>query len=150
MLTVQEISDRLEIQALMTRYSNAIDQRAWDRLDEVFTPDAWIDYRAMGGIDGRYPEVKAWLGRAMQGFPRYYHMIANTEIALEGDRASARTVCFNPMEVPLPAGGSQVMFLGLWYVDELVRAPQGWRISRRAEESAFQHNVPQHMNIPQG
>ena len=77
-------------------------------------------------------------------------MIANTEIALEGDRASARTVCFNPMEVPLPAGGSQVMFLGLWYVDELVRMPQGWRISRRAEESAFQHNVPQHMTIPQG
>ena len=71
MLTLEEISDRLEIQALMTRYSNAIDQRAWDRLDEVFTPDAWIDYRAMGGIDGRYPEVKAWLGRAMQGFPRY-------------------------------------------------------------------------------
>ena len=54
------------------------------------------------------------------------------------------------MEVPLPAGGSQVMFLGLWYVDELVRMPQGWRICRRAEESAFQHNVPQHMTIPQG
>ncbi|HLS81647.1 MAG TPA: nuclear transport factor 2 family protein [Steroidobacter sp.] len=149
MLSLQEISDRMEIQQLMVAYGNAIDQRAWDRLDDVFTPDAYIDYRAMGGVDGRYPEVKAWLGPAMQRFPRYYHMVANTEITLEGDRARARTVCFNPMETPLPAGGAQVMFLGLWYVDELVRTPKGWRISKRVEESAFQHNVPEHMKIPQ-
>lgn len=148
MLSLQEISDRMEIQQLMNAYSNAIDQRAWDRLDQVFTPDAYIDYRAMGGIDGRYPDVKAWLGPAMQGFPHYYHMVANTEITIEGDRARARTVCFNPMETPLPGGGSQVMFLGLWYVDELLRTPKGWRITKRVEESGFQHNVPAHMKIP--
>ena len=65
MLSLQEISDRLEIQQLMIDYSSAIDQREFDRLDEVFTPDAYIDYRAMGGIDGRYPEVKAWLKPAL-------------------------------------------------------------------------------------
>lgn len=148
MLSLQEISDRMEIQQLMTLYSNAIDQRDYDRLDQVFMPDAYIDYRAMGGIDGRYPQVKAWLGPAMQSFPRYYHMVSNTEITLEGDQARARTVCFNPMEVPLPGGGMQVMFLGLWYVDKLVRTPEGWRISERVEESGFQHNVPEHMKIP--
>lgn len=149
MLSLQEISDRMEIQQLMVAYSNAIDRREYDRLDQVFTPDAYIDYRAMGGIDGRYPQVKAWLGPAMQGFPRYYHMVSNTDITLEGDRAHARTVCFNPMEVPLPGGGIQVMFLGLWYVDKLVRTPEGWRINERVEESGFQHNVPEHMKIPQ-
>lgn len=147
MLNLDEIADRMEIQQLMTAYSMAIDQRAWDRLDDVFTPDAYIDYRAMGGIDGRYPEVKAWLGTAMQGFPHYFHMVANIAITLEGDRARSRTACFNPMEVPLPAGGSQVMFLGLWYVDELVRTPRGWRICRRVEEQVFQHNVPAHMKV---
>ena len=54
MLTLQEVSDRLEIQQLMAVYSNAIDQRNFDRLAEVFTPDAYIDYRAMGGIAGHY------------------------------------------------------------------------------------------------
>ena len=52
MLDLQEISDRLEIQQLMINYSTAIDQRDFDKLDQVFTPDAYIDYRAMGGIDG--------------------------------------------------------------------------------------------------
>jgi hypothetical protein len=145
MMTLQEVSDRLEIQELMNLYSNAIDQRQFERLDDVFTPDAYIDYRAMGGIAGRYPDVKAWLGPALQAFPHYYHMIANTQIALKGDTATARTVCFNPMEVPLPQGGTQVMFLGLWYLDKLTRTRHGWRISERVEESCFRHNIPQHM-----
>src|SRR5581483_3679890 len=135
MLSLAEISDRLEIQQLMVTYSNAIDRRDFDRLDAVFTPDAYIDYRAMGGIDGRYPQVKAWLRPALQSFPHYYHLIANTEVVLEADSATARTVCFNPMEVPLPQGGTQVMFLGLWYLDKLIRTPEGWRISERVEEA---------------
>ncbi|MES1262816.1 MAG: nuclear transport factor 2 family protein, partial [Peristeroidobacter soli] len=61
MLSLQEISDRLEIQQLMTDYSHAIDQKNFDALDRIFTPDAYIDYRAMGGIDGKYPKIKAWL-----------------------------------------------------------------------------------------
>jgi len=145
MMSLSEISDRLEIQQLMAAYSNAIDRRDFDRLDGVFMPDAYIDYRAMGGIDGPYPQVKAWLGPALQYFPRYYHLIANTEVVLAGDSATARTVCFNPMEVPLPQGGTQVMFLGLWYLDKLVRTPEGWRISERVEEACYQHNVPAHV-----
>ena len=148
MLSLQEISDRLEIQQLMTAYSNAIDRRDFDRLDEVFIPDAYIDYRAMGGIDGRYPQVKQWLKPALAHFPRYYHMIGNTEITLAGDTAEALTVCFNPMNTPLPGGGSQVMFLGHWYRDKLVRTAGGWRIRERVEEGCFQHNVPEHMKIP--
>jgi SnoaL-like domain len=145
MMTLGEISDRLEIQQLMVIYSNAIDAGDFDRLDAVFTADAYIDYRAMGGIDGRYPEVKAWLGPALKYFPRYYHLVANTEIVLAGDAATSRTACFNPMEVPLPEGGHQVMFLGLWYLDKLTRTPEGWRISERVEEACYQHNVPAHV-----
>ena len=144
MLSLQEISDRLEIQQLMVSYAHAIDARDFDRLDRVFTPDAYIDYRAMGGIDGHFPEVKAWLRPALAKFPHYYHMMGNIDVTLSGDTARARTACFNPMECPPPAGAGpgQVMFLGLWYVDELLRTPQGWRIARRVEESCYVHNVP--------
>jgi SnoaL-like domain len=145
MLSLQELSDRIEIQELMIRYSNAIDRRDFDRLDAVFTPDAYIDYRALGGVDGRYPMIKEWLGPALAHFPHYCHLIGNIEITLSGDTARARTLCLNPMETPLPQGGSQVMFLGLWYNDNLVRTPKGWRISQRVEEAGVQHNVPAHM-----
>ena len=75
MLSVQEISDRFEIQQLLIDYSTAIDQKRFDDLDLVFTPDAYIDYTVTGGTEGRFPEVKAWLKDVLPNFPVYYHML---------------------------------------------------------------------------
>ena len=88
MLSQAEISDRLEIQQLLVDYSTAIDQRRFDDLDKVFTPDAYIDYRALGGIDGRYPEVKEWLAQVLPSFPVYAHMLGNFAVRIDGDTAS--------------------------------------------------------------
>ena len=142
MLSLQEISDRLEIQQLMVDYANAIDTRNFDGLDRVFTPDAYIDYRTTGGIDGRFPEVKAWLAEVLPTFPAYQHLNGNVDIRLAGDTATSRTACFNPMAVALPDGKRQVMFIGIWYLDRFVRTPQGWRMCERVEEKSFDHNVP--------
>lgn len=135
MLSLAEISDRLEIQQLLIDYSTAIDRRLFDDLDVVFTPDAYIDYRAMGGIDGHYPEVKAWLTEVLPNFPAYAHMLGNFDVRIEGDKASSRTICFNPMV--LPGLEQQVLFCGLWYEDEFVRTGDGWRMSRRVETKCF-------------
>jgi hypothetical protein len=43
MLSLEEISDRLELQQLLIGYSEAIDRRRFDELDAIFTPDAYID-----------------------------------------------------------------------------------------------------------
>ncbi|OBF32742.1 hypothetical protein A5719_27900 [Mycolicibacterium peregrinum] len=135
MLSLAEISDRLEIQQLLIDYSTAIDRRLFDDLDAVFTSDAYIDYRAMGGIDGRYPEVKAWLAEVLPNFPAYAHMLGNFDVGIDGDKASSRTICFNPMV--LPGLEQQVLFCGLWYEDEFVRTADGWRMSRRVETKCF-------------
>lgn len=154
MLSIEEISDRLEIQDLLIAYSTAIDTRRFDDLDRVFTPDAYIDYRAMGGIDGRFPEVKAWLAHVLPNFPAYAHMLGNVDIRLAGDTATARTLCFNPMVLgaapaatsgagaapPADTGATeqpQVLFCGLWYEDEFARTGDGWRMSRRVEVKCF-------------
>lgn len=135
MLTLQEISDRLEIQQVLIDYSTAIDQRRFDDLDAVFTPDAYIDYRAAGGIDGQYPQIKAWLAEVLPNFPAYSHMLGNFDIRVDGDTASARTICFNPMV--FDEVSKQTLFVGIWYCDELRRTPDGWRLSRRVEEKCF-------------
>jgi hypothetical protein len=104
----------------------------------VFTPDAYIDYRAMGGIDGRYPQVKAWLAEVLPAFANYAHMLGLPSIRVDGDAATARTFCFNPMV--LAADNSEkptTMLLGLWYDDEFVRTADGWRMSRRVESKCF-------------
>ncbi|MCV7434520.1 nuclear transport factor 2 family protein [Mycolicibacterium bacteremicum] len=139
MLSIEEISDRLEIQQLLVAYSTAIDARRFDDLDQVFTVDAYIDYRAMGGIDGHYPEVKAWLAQVLPNFPAYAHMLGNFDVRTTGDTATARTLCFNPMV--LGGDDAQVLFCGLWYDDEFIRTADGWRMTKRVEEKCFDRVV---------
>lgn len=142
MLSLQEISDRLEIEDLLARYCHAIDARDWDALDAVFTPDARIDYSETGGAKGGYPQIKAWLPVALERFPMFQHMIATKKLDIAGDEARCRTILFNPMSYRDEAGAEQVFFMGLWYRDKLLRTPDGWRIAERYEEMAYAHNVP--------
>ena len=113
MLSLAEISDRLEIQQLLVDYATAIDQRRFDDLDRIFTPDAYIDYRAMGGIDGEYPQVKDWLAQVLPNFPAFCHLNGNFDIRLNGDTATARTMCLNPMKLSDGADGDQILFCAL-------------------------------------
>jgi hypothetical protein len=138
MLSLAEISDRLEIQQLLVDYSTAIDSRRFDDLDRVFTPDAYIDYTELGGIAGAYPDVKAWLAEVLPNFPAYFHMLGNFDIRVDGDTASSRTILFNPMKL---GNDDQVMFCGLWYDDEFIRTADGWRMTRRVETKCIQKVV---------
>jgi hypothetical protein len=141
-LSLEEISDRLEIQQLLVAYSTAIDTRRFDDLDAVFTPDAYIDYRAMGGIDGQFPDVKKWLSEILPNFPAYSHLIGNFDVRVTGDTATSRILCFNPMVLgdgSAPAG--QVLFCGLWYDDAFIRTADGWRMTRRVETKCFDRVV---------
>jgi hypothetical protein len=135
-------ADRMALERLVVDYAYAIDERNWDALDRVFAADAYIDYRAMGGIDGDFAKVKAWLPQALASFPGYMHMVGNLSFDIDGDRASGKVACFNPMVLPLPGGGTQTMFLGLWYLDRYVRTADGWRIVERVEKRCYDFNVP--------
>jgi ketosteroid isomerase-like protein len=144
-LSLQEISDRIEIQDLLVAYSHAIDTRDWDALDRVFTADAFIDYSAMGGSAGDLAATKEFLAQAMPMFSSFQHMVATSRVELDGDTATGRTICHNPMVVEHD-GETTVFFCGLWYRDRFVRTPDGWRIATRVEEKSFMHNVPAWMS----
>jgi ketosteroid isomerase-like protein len=42
-LSIQEMSDRMQIEELLIRYCHAIDQRDWEGYRGVYTDDAVID-----------------------------------------------------------------------------------------------------------
>jgi 3-phenylpropionate/cinnamic acid dioxygenase small subunit len=148
-LTLQDISDRIEINDLLIRYSKAIDQKDWKLLDTVFTPDAEVDYVSSGGIKGSYPEARAWLEKALAIFPITVHFVTNSEVTLTGDRAAARTAVYNPMFFRNPDGTLHHFAVGAYYVDELVRTKQGWRIAKRREDQAFLEGAfPKALRIP--
>jgi SnoaL-like domain len=141
MLSMQEISDRLEIQELLIRYSHAVDTHDWDLFETVFTDDAVIDYTEMGGPRGNVKETRAFLESAMPMFSSTQHMLGNTVLEIDGDQARARTICHNPMV--LDRDGKQHLFVcGLWYRDVLVRTPDGWQIKDRYEERSYIDNLP--------
>jgi hypothetical protein len=142
MLSMQEMSDRLEIQDLFTRYCYAIDGRDWDALDAMFTPDARIDYTATGGAAGSLSEMKAWLGGALAPFAMSQHMVALPNLVFDGDSASSRMILFNPMGMDDGEGNIATFFCGVWYHDKLVRTEAGWRIAERAQQLAYMHSTP--------
>ena len=136
-LTPDQVADRIEIDDLLTRYTVAIDTKDWVLLDTCFVPDADVDYTSSGGIAGKYPEVRAWLEKALAIFPTTIHAISNSSIELDGDRATGRTLVNNPMVLPKGEGGEFIFTVYAYYNDELVRTDQGWRIAKRMEEQVL-------------
>jgi 3-phenylpropionate/cinnamic acid dioxygenase small subunit len=136
-VTVGELSDRIEIQDLLVRYARAIDTKDWHLLDSCFTADAHVDYTSSGGIAGPYPEVRQWLAKALAIFPVAIHYVTNSTVELDGDRATAKTYLYNPMQMRTADGTTQSFTVGGIYHDRLVRSPSGWRISERLEEQLF-------------
>ena len=142
MLPLQEISDRMEINELLVRYSDVIDRQSWDEFADLFTEDAVIDYTEMGGPRGGVRETLRFLREALPGFLSYQHLVSNTVIRVDGDTATARSICHNPMVLDRGEGQAHVFFCGLWYRDSLVRTARGWRIRERYEERSYVHNFP--------
>lgn len=136
-----ELSDRLEIDDLITAYSYAIDFHAWDELDDIFTADATLDFTATGGEAGDLRTMKAWLARTLSMFAGHQHLVATSQIVLDGDRATGRSLCHNPMYLDAD-GQRQVLFVGLWYVDDFVRTDLGWRIAARRQMIGYMHGLP--------
>ena len=90
----------------MTKYVEAIDNKDWNMLDEVFTEGAFLDYESSGGPEGKatthYQEM------ASEEFiyvPMTQHMIGKSFIEYHGDSAKCRTMFHNPVGVPINADG---------------------------------------------
>ena len=148
-LSPQEISDRLEIQDLMVRYARAIDTQDYTLLDTCFVPDAHVDYTQSGGTKGAYPEVREWLKKALAPFAATMHLVGNTTLELDGDKADSRTYVINPMGFPNPDGSLHMFTVGAHYVDKLVRTDEGWRIAERIEEAVYMDGtLPAALQIP--
>lgn len=147
-LSPTQVADRLEIADVVVRYTHAIDTKRWDLLDEVFTPDARLDYRASGGPAGGYPEVRRWLEAALAQFAMTQHVLGQSlvELGPDSDTARSRTLFYNPMGM---TAGSVDFWIGGAYDDELVRTTDGWRIASKLEEQHwFSGTLPDGLVLP--
>ena len=141
-MDIKEISDRLELEKLVTDYATAVDTRNFTEFNNLFTADAIIDYTAVGGISGNLKEIIVYLETALDFFPNYQHFISNISLTITGNNATGKVMCFNPMQTK----ENLVFFLGIWYHDTYINIDDRWFISSRIEESSWSHNVPASVN----
>ena len=130
---LREMLDQFAIEKILKRYASALDLKQYDRLDACFTPDAWIDYVAAGGIAGRYPEIKRWLREVLDPIAEMQHFITNVELDIDGDAATGQTYTLNVNGIRDAKGELRHMVVGAIYVDRFERRAEGWRIAERTE-----------------
>jgi 3-phenylpropionate/cinnamic acid dioxygenase small subunit len=147
----ETLDDRRAIHDLIVKYAWAIDTKDWDALDTVFLPDAWLDYSSNpAGKSGDYNKIRPWLEKSLAPFPVTQHLVTNIDVTVDGDRATARTMVYNPMGAATREGPLHFFFMGGRYDDELVRTPDGWRIAKRVETALwFQGTLPNELVYPE-
>ena len=138
-MTPQEVADRVEILDLLARYSVVVDRGEWASMPGLFTDDAVLDFTATGGIRGSVADHQEFNAKVLSGFASTQHVMGLPVIAVDGDAATSRSICFNPMV----ANDAHVFFVGLWYDDALVRTAAGWRFASRVQSRSFFHNLDQ-------
>jgi hypothetical protein len=139
-MDIQQISDELEIAAVLNRYARAVDSKDWTLWRSVFTDDARVDYSsAPHGIAGSRDEVADWLAENFAFIPMSQHYITNIESQVDGDTAQVRAMFYNPMQLP---GVDGLSFCGGCYHHQLVRTDTGWRSRQMTEEQIWFDNNP--------
>lgn len=130
--------DRAEIEDLMARYMFAIDYFDWDAYVATFAPDGELTF-ARGTTVGR-EAIRAVVMDFSQGIGRFYHtadgqpaklrhVLLNSAIRVEGDRAWASTL-WQEMANNGPEDTMKDGTYGL-YQDEFVRLDGRWYIQKR-------------------
>jgi hypothetical protein len=127
----REVEDRIEIVAVLDRYAEALDQRRWELLEQVFVPDVHFDFGEWSARS--LPEAVATIRSYLDGCGPSQHLLGNYRIELDGDRATSR-VYVRASHVGVGRADGKSYEMTGEYADELRRTPAGWRsVKRRAQ-----------------
>ena len=126
---LRDLFDRDEITTRMITYARALDAHDWDRLTEVFTPDAFADYEIAGSNDG-LDEIIETCKTALCGLTSSQHLVGNFVVDVNGDVATGS--CYLHAQHFLVSGsGVNTFVVAGTYTDQWIRTDQGWRIKHR-------------------
>jgi hypothetical protein len=110
-------ADRQDINELLVRYATGIDRRDWALFRTVFTEDCELDYGEIGAWKG-IEAVAEFVEKAHAAAGPTMHRMSNAVVAVDGDRAEART--YVDALILFGDNGSGVNAIG-YYDDDIVR-----------------------------
>jgi ketosteroid isomerase-like protein len=133
------ITDRLAIREVIELYSDAVTRRDWTTVGAVFAEGAvWVIAPPTDiELRGRAAIAKG-VAKMVEAFEVFVQMTHSIVIELDGDRAAARTIVngFGRLR-----DGSRGAFALGTYIDELVRAGDGWLFQSRRFDPLFIDNA---------
>lgn len=123
--------DRQEIIDLTVAYCYILDERQYEQLREVFTPDARVDYGSAvcEGVAAIIEKVRG----SIQMLDATQHIVSSHRVTIDGDTASSSCQLFS-QHVRKGTAEGELYTIGGRYHDELVRTSDGWRIATRVLE----------------
>ena len=131
-LSAAQLADRQRIVEVIDRYASALDAKDYARFRTCFSADAAVHY---GETVLRGPDAVAeYCAASLARWGATQHLLGNYEIALDGDRASARTAMHASHVSP---DGGEIWVVGGAYVDRLERRDGDWMIVERSLEAKW-------------
>ncbi len=116
-----DVADRLEIHELAARYGKAVDDRDWEALARVFTPDALFVIGRPDGSEERHPGFDAIRALMTAGPHPVAHHVTN--VIIDADDNNTARLFFKVI-----APGHRGRAGSADYYDQVVRTADGWRI----------------------
>ena len=128
-MALLSLADKLELHELVGRYGDAIDDRAWERLDHIFTGDAVFEVRGLDIVMNGLDEIKAFMDEAGDRHPQA-HLMTNIYCFEKGGEVQLRCRGLFPEANTAADDKSSVVYHGSYY-DTVVKTAAGWRIRHR-------------------
>ena len=117
----------VQVTQLLNQYGHIVDALEWDRFDELFLPDATLDYRPVGASDlfAGVEAIKEYFRHA--NHPSAHHVV-NIFVYERDGEIRVKSKFFVPFT---RASHHPVRWYGGDYDDIVANTPDGWRFRHR-------------------
>ena len=126
--------DKEQIVEVLIRYATGIDSKDWPLFRSCWTDEIDVDYQQLGRFTSADALTEV-MTRLHENMGPTYHRLSNFVIAVDGDRATARSYVHAVLMLQPDDSTNWVDALG-HYDDVFVRTQGGWRIRERLSRTA--------------
>lgn len=143
-MTLDDLVDHHQIRAVIETYCRGVDRRDKGLIDSVYWPDAQDDHGVYKGKGANFAE---FLFTAFAHFEATMHVVAQSNIALNGGAASADTY-FIAGHREVKAGSASFLIAWGRYVDLFEKRDGIWKIADRKVVIEHMEHTPHSQNGP--
>ena len=147
---LQRLLDRAEISDVVRAYATGLDRRDWELYRSIFSDEIEMDFGSVGIRAGTY-RAQDWVRDAQRlfaGFSATQHTSTNHVHDVRGDKATCTSNMQAEHFVAREPGdgledGADRWTIGGFYTNELVRTPEGWKLTRVTLTVTWTHGNPE-------